>query len=340
MRSNDISQSKRIIWLDNIRAIACVLVITLHVSAFYLYQFGKVEMLTWDIANIVNSATRSCVPLFFMISGYIFMRNKSMKVKNISKIITSLVFYSAISILYLILFKPVNISWTSLLEYLRKPAFYHLWFFYTILICYLFFALISVKNVSVTYALIFATIIFIFFNSRTASFTFLFFGFNYSGISVITSNVPFFIIYSALGAIIGCAETNKVSNKWFVIAFILLTLAISSLTRLLTIKNNLFTSDFYANESFVVMWASVCLFILIKNIKDGIPVFGRATKYIASSALPVYGFHALILDYINSEGLRMKNILLDLPLTILSVFILSLAIGVLITKIDKKGFIS
>lgn len=344
MSTNSIYQSNRILWIDNIRAVACVLVIVLHVSAYYLYKFNKIDMLTWNIANCIDAATKICVPLFFMISGYIFMRNKNMKLKNITKIIASLVFYSVISLMYLVVFKNYDISSTNLLSLasssLRKPVFYHLWFFYTILVCYFFFALISVKKVSVLYAILFASILFIFFNARTSSYTYFLFGFGYSGISVITSNIPFFILYSALGAIIGSEQTNEIKNIALIPILLSVTLITAYLTYLISVKNNSFTSDFYANESFLVMWATVSFFIFIKNLKEGVMVFGRATKYIASAALPIYGIHALILDYINSNGLRPSSIFIDIPLTVVVVLLFSLFIGLLITKLDKKGLFS
>ncbi|EPF6161045.1 acyltransferase family protein, partial [Citrobacter sedlakii] len=93
--------SKRIIWIDNIRAIGCVLVILLHVSAYHLYKVKETSSFDWLFSDIVDSFTRVCVPLFFMISGFIFMKNKEVKFKNIFKLIANLILYSIISYVYL-----------------------------------------------------------------------------------------------------------------------------------------------------------------------------------------------------------------------------------------------
>lgn len=72
---------ERIIWLDNIRASACILVVILHTVSMYVIKFDK-NGIEWHTANIIDSISRICVPLFFMISGFIFMRKKEVKIKT------------------------------------------------------------------------------------------------------------------------------------------------------------------------------------------------------------------------------------------------------------------
>lgn len=62
-------------------------------------------MLSWNIANIIQSMTRVCVPLFFMISGYLFMQNKEVKTKNILKVMVNLVFYTVVYFIYVYFFR-------------------------------------------------------------------------------------------------------------------------------------------------------------------------------------------------------------------------------------------
>ena len=64
----------KILWLDYVRAIACCMVVLLHTAAEYVL---KSEGVNWNFANLVDSFTRVCVPLFFMISGYLFFRKKA-----------------------------------------------------------------------------------------------------------------------------------------------------------------------------------------------------------------------------------------------------------------------
>ena len=60
----------KIYWIDNLRGIACLMVVMIHTTTWYVTNAHSVSPVTWDIANVLNSASRVSVPLFFMISGY------------------------------------------------------------------------------------------------------------------------------------------------------------------------------------------------------------------------------------------------------------------------------
>ncbi|OKW56817.1 hypothetical protein AWP73_25395 [Escherichia coli] len=59
----------KIYWIDNLRGIACLMVVMIHTTTWYVTNAHSVSPVTWDIANVLNSASRVSVPLFFMISG-------------------------------------------------------------------------------------------------------------------------------------------------------------------------------------------------------------------------------------------------------------------------------
>ncbi|EQA7150251.1 acyltransferase family protein, partial [Escherichia coli] len=75
---------------------------------------------TWDIANVLNSASRVSVPLFFMISGYLFFGERSAQPRHFLRIGLCLIFYSAIALLYIALFTSINME-LALKNLLQKP---------------------------------------------------------------------------------------------------------------------------------------------------------------------------------------------------------------------------
>lgn len=64
---NQISSTRQLHY-DLLRIFASFMVVMLHVSAFY---WDKIQPQTeqWMALNLFDSAVRSCVPLFFMLSG-------------------------------------------------------------------------------------------------------------------------------------------------------------------------------------------------------------------------------------------------------------------------------
>lgn len=69
----------KIYWIDNLRGIACLMVVMIHTTTWYVTNAHSVSPVTWDIANVLNSASRVSVPLFFMISGYLFFGDCAIK---------------------------------------------------------------------------------------------------------------------------------------------------------------------------------------------------------------------------------------------------------------------
>ncbi len=111
----------------------------------YVTNAHSVSPVTRDIANVLNSASRVSVPLFFMISGYLFFGERSAQPRHFLRIGLCLFFYSAIALLYIALFTSINME-LALKNLLQKPVFYHLWFFFAIAVIYLVSPLIQVKN--------------------------------------------------------------------------------------------------------------------------------------------------------------------------------------------------
>lgn len=60
---------ERVIWIDQLRVIACMAVVLIHVSGEAYARFASGPEWEWWLANLLNGSARAAVPLFVMISG-------------------------------------------------------------------------------------------------------------------------------------------------------------------------------------------------------------------------------------------------------------------------------
>jgi len=130
--------------LDILKSIAVTLVIMIHVVSGELDLFGKgISMKNWMIANILDTLSRMCVPLFVMVSGYLLLRKDEpvgiFFKKRFIRIIPKFLIYSMIYYVFKVSFlhKPYPINENFLTLLLKGNIFYHFWYIYMILGLYL-----------------------------------------------------------------------------------------------------------------------------------------------------------------------------------------------------------
>jgi len=127
---NQSALNHRILSFDVLRIIAAFAVVMLHVSTEgFLGCFPSDE---WEIGNIYDSISRWCVPVFFMISGALFLNQdkkisiKTLITKNLLRIVYIFLFWSFCYALY----NSIICNSFNLLEIIRLtlkgPV--HFWF--------------------------------------------------------------------------------------------------------------------------------------------------------------------------------------------------------------------
>ena len=199
----------KIFWIDNVRGIACLMVVMIHTTTWYITNAQSVSPLTWDLANVLNSASRVSVPLFFMISGYLFFGERSAQPRHFLRIALCILFYSTLSLLYITLFTHINVE-LSLKNLLQKPVFYHLWFFFAIVVIYLLSPLVQVKQVSGRMLLALMLVLGILANPNMVQV-------KAGGVEWLPFNLYingdtfYYVMYGVLGRAIGMLDTEK---KW------------------------------------------------------------------------------------------------------------------------------
>ncbi|WP_243347064.1 acyltransferase [Parabacteroides sp. FAFU027] len=139
----------KLIWADNLRAIATIAVITLHASSGLLLQFGKVPDSYWEIGCFYNGLGRFAVPVFVMLSGALLLDRelpvKDFLKKRFSRILYPFLFWSLIYIAVSLYYKSLHghhLNWSNVPAWIGKllinGSSYHFWYIYMILGLYLF----------------------------------------------------------------------------------------------------------------------------------------------------------------------------------------------------------
>lgn len=204
--------SQKIIWIDNLRAVACLMVVMIHSTTYYVTNGFSIGLFNWDVANILNSASRVCVPLFFMISGYLFFGEKSAQGRHVLHVLRCLLFYSALGLLYISTLTHIN-PWLSVRYFLVKPVFYHLWFFYAILALYIISPLISVRAVSARYLVVVVAVLAVIANPNLPAYS-------YAGIKLLPVNLHisgdmfYYLLYALMGRALGMLHTERARISW------------------------------------------------------------------------------------------------------------------------------
>lgn len=338
----------RVVWLDYVRALACLLVVLLHVSAVYVSsQFEWISLekyyFSWNFSNAVDSVTRICVPLFFMLSGFWFFNEKTPKVKNFTKIIIALIYFSIISMLVINI--PFILGKTNtplVFNIITASAFYHLWFFYAIFMMYFFSLVVNVRKQNFKSVVISIIAIFIIFNPITYKAIETITNKDITPLFIIDGEFVYFFLYAITGALIRNFDFKwniKKTTMLFII-FIVSSSITAILTKKVSIISGLFSDIFYSYNSPFVFIASVSIFMFFDSIKTHLKE-SKIIDIISENSLFIYGYHALVLYVIvrlydfNSISSPV-GIIMMFPL----VLVISLGLSVITKKIDRFNILS
>ncbi|WP_411169360.1 acyltransferase [Clostridium sp. MB05] len=134
--------------IDILRVVCSIFIVIIHIIDFYILNYNEIGEIFWTFINIFESFIRFAVPIFFMISGALLIKNfKESAITFYKKrLIKIVVPYILISIFYSIgnqILKNGIISLEIIIKnILTFDAHYHLWFFEPLIGIYLIVPLI------------------------------------------------------------------------------------------------------------------------------------------------------------------------------------------------------
>lgn len=342
MNKNIIAEqkNKRLIYLDVLRILAAFAVVMIHTTALYVTYIPDTEpFIEWGIYIFFNNSSRWAVPVFTMISGSLFLdNNKTLKIrifykKNIFRIITAYIFWILIYALYN---KPNSI------EDLVENA-YHLWFLPMLIGLYMITPILRkiTEDKKITLYFLILSILFVIIFPTLFEFEL------FKGFEVIYEQFTrgFCIKYSFY-FIAGYYLANKnFSKKITVLVYslgIISLLMLPVLTIYSSLNNNKFYSNFMENFSIPVIFQSIFVFILIKNIcnkkHSNSKTNSKITKFIINLSKYTFGIylvHVLILDILTDFGIIPIpcHVIISPLITNFLVFLISLLISAILNHI-------
>jgi surface polysaccharide O-acyltransferase-like enzyme len=139
----------RVAWADYARVLATFSVVFLHAASPLVDEYNQLLKADWMIANVYDSAVRMCVPLFFMLTGYLLLEKEetlgTFFRKRINKVVIPLVIWS---VFYILWGHYTGGKWPltpdRFYNVILGPAYYHLWFPYTLIGLYLYLPILRI----------------------------------------------------------------------------------------------------------------------------------------------------------------------------------------------------
>jgi len=325
----------KIKYLDLARTLAIVAVIIIHVSTSSAYSFTQISPARWWFTIIIDSLSRFAVPTFLMITGLLLLDPKKddrlslFFKKRFTKVIIPLLLWT---IIYST--KTSLETGQSLLSLLRasvsKPAYYHLWYLYSLTGLYLVipFLRLAVKNAPKRLIELFLLLWFLGSLVYPLSDKFL-----HLPISINNQYFTGFIGYLILGFYL-----NKYKLSPYLIYlfsyFGLLTTIIG--TYFLTANNSGRLDEFFFDPTAPnIIFYSVGIFLFLKKH----PLDHWILKTISHCSLGIYLLHPLIIDLLISGKLGFRiypstfTEFFGIPLMSLLVLVTSLFITLILKKI-------
>ncbi len=322
--------------IDLLKFIAIICVIFIHIVSGDLYKYGIIPNKYWNVANVINSLSRVCVPIFVMVSGALLLsKDESMKnffKKRFLRIIPSFllfsIFYYLIDIYYL---EQKNTNF--IIYMLQGKIFYHLWYIYMILGIYLlvpFFRKV-VYNIENKYILYFIIVWFLFM--ILIPFLEFITKINFKVYNTVGQYIGYFI----LGYYLINMDTKIFINKYKILITIniLFTLLTILLSYYYTKSENKLVDYFYNYHSITVFFQSISIYLIVINLNfqnflKNRKILKMTVDEISRLSFNIYLIHPIILLILE------RNIKLTMNYIVYIIF--SFFITILLSYIVAKIF--
>lgn len=323
--------------MDFLRAMACVMVVCIHVTNYYSRGYGEISNASYIFSIIVNGVCRLAVPLFFMISGFLLLPEVLTIKKSIRRAFRTfcvLVLWSGIYYIWNLFYRNRGYDFIQSFE---EPVKKHLWFLYAILGMYvaLPFLQCMMKNMP---------------DLLMRYFALLWFGFMALDFVTallnmeITYEVPLvggscYLGYFIMGFIISHTTKKVKISKWVCYTGAMLCIGVIVFaTYVGTIEAGEHNEVFFEYRNVLIAIAASLIFY--DASQNGTYVFKERTKKIVSllarHSFTIYLCHVLFLDIVKLEFYpREVSAWIGIPVYTMAIFVASLLFSVIWSRMYK-----
>jgi len=352
-----VTEQQRIFWVDMLRILSILMVISTHAGDKIVYDlWGKAPfrhgaISSWWLSGIAyKSLATICVPLLFMLSGYLLLSSKQTPVfylkKRFSKILIPLFVWSIIYLLWEGSIGEVT-SFSQGIKLLTKdtlvtPAYFHLWFLYVLAGLYLVTPvfhrfIMSATNFEKNYIVgLWLVSIFLFSLFR-----------NITGYELMLFNQPYisgYLGYFVAGYLLGNREYTTKQVLIATCVFVILIVSKIIWAYHITVNGGSFDTNLFEYMSWHVVIPSLSGFIVFKHsLQTTERFFSTRSREIivgiSNTTFGIYLVHIIVIHYMNYGffGFRLYtdsfHPFFAIPITVIVAFIFSLFTVLVIKKI-------
>ena len=329
---------KNTFFLDYLRVLSCIAIVIIHINHNSIVDSTTLPESTRVIISYINSLLYWAVPMFFMISGYIFLgvkskcTYKSMAKYYIKMIILILFTFTAFNIAELYIVNKsfyIDIFKDALYLTLKGKSWDHMWFLMTIFVAYLIFPLVRPFYDKADRDLDIFIFLFGIFTLVIPEIN------KILNIDIFSNFIFDYRIYFCfLGGYLSKKKVaNNVLNNVTLVALLFITLLISGFfywNKNLNINLTSFTNR---------LLTAVIAFLLFNIFANMINKKNDFFRFLSKYTLYIYIFHVAFI-HILTKALKIFPYELKYPvimviLSILIIFISSLLVGVIIKPIEE-----
>lgn len=348
-RHNDESSVKTF-WYDNLRVIATIGVIGIHVSSDYQPESGTIPDYNFWIGNILDSLSRFSVPVFVMLSGALLLpKADGIQVfwkKRVMRLLLPFLFWSSIYTLKSFwdgYQEGVRLSFGGYLQemlvQLRDGSSLHLWYVYMIFGVYLFVPIIGkwVRNSTPKEQLYFLGIwVLTIFWGQPLIETWK--------PDIELSYFSGFLGYLVLGYFLNQRkfQSNRQQNS---IALSLIGVGVASTvlgTYLIHYYTGKYESTFYECLSPNILMYSSGMFLFLKDKDISFRPLVRVRDFISKYSYGVFLVHVLVFFQLEEFGINWNfvNPIIGIPFTVILCLLITLLIVFVVNKLPYGKYVS